>query len=78
MIIFHSREVPKLVTVWLEVGVVFGVSVPTDVAHPHVEPSVRQDEAKALIGKVSYPVGARAEQTVLKKEDWAWSLSGGG
>ena len=35
--------------VWLEVGVVFGVSVPADVAHPNVEPSVRQDESKALV-----------------------------
>ena len=61
--------------VWLEVCVVFGVSVPADVAHPNVEASVRQDESKALIDKISQPVSARAEKTVLKKEDWAWSLS---
>ena len=62
----------------LEVGVVFGVSVPANVPHPYVEASVRQDESKALVDKISQPVGARAEKTVLKKEDWAWSLSGCG
>ena len=57
---------------------VFGVCVPTDVAHPHVKPNVGQEVAKALIGQVGQPVGTGTEEAVLEEENWAWSLSGCG
>ena len=57
---------------------ILGVRVSSDVSEPHIKTSISQDVSKTLIDKVSQPVGARAEEAMLKEENWAGSLSGCG
>jgi len=45
----------------LEVGVVTGVGVASDVAHPHVIAAICQDVGQTLVGQVSEPVRAGAQ-----------------
>ena len=55
---FNLREVPELVAVGLEGGVVLGVGVATDVSHPNIKADVSKEVGKALVGQVGQPVGA--------------------
>ena len=63
------RERPELLGARLERGVVAAVGVAPRVAHPDVEPRVRQEEPEAAGGAVDDPAGGAVEQPVLQ-QDW--------
>ena len=52
-----------------------GVDIASDIPQPYIEPSISQNESKALIGEIRQPVCRRAEQSVLEEDDR--SLPGG-
>ena len=56
----------------------FRVSVPSDVPHPDIKPSVGKEIGETLIGQVGEPVGAGAEETVLQEEHWTLCKREGG
>ena len=50
IIMKSSRKIPESFLVWLEVGMHFRVSVPSDVPHPDIKPSIGKEIGETLIG----------------------------